>query len=125
MPRRSKSKPVYYCSFCRNSSDQVTRLVGGPGVHICDVCVGLCVGVLDAAAGKPAKNYPPPPFGGWGTLDDDTLLKSLTPAGACLASLDASIRDQVGALRDRGVTWQRIADELGVTRQAAHQRFSA
>lgn len=52
-------------------------------------------------------------------------------AGPCTAattglahSLDSSIRDQVGALRHRGITWQRIADELGVTRQATQQRSS-
>jgi hypothetical protein len=121
----AKPQPPVFCSFCRKSSDEVARLVGGPGVHICDVCVGLCVSVLDAADGKPVKGDAPPPFGGWGSLDDDTLLKSLVPAGSCLQSLDGSIRDQVGALRDRGVTWQLIADELGVTRQAVQQRFGA
>jgi ATP-dependent Clp protease ATP-binding subunit ClpX len=119
----AKPKPPLYCSFCRRSSDDVDKLVGGPGVFICDVCVGLCVTVLDAADGKPTKGDPSPPFGGWGSLDDDTLLKSLVPAGSCLQSLDASIREQVGALRDRGVTWQLIADQLGVTRQAVQQRF--
>jgi hypothetical protein len=104
-----------YCSFCRRSSKQVDKLVGGPGVYICDACIAACVAVLD---GDPGAG-----FGGWGSLDDDTLLGSLRPAGVCMKSLDESIRLQVGALRERGVTWQRIADELGVTRQAAQQRF--
>jgi ATP-dependent Clp protease ATP-binding subunit ClpX len=111
-----RSRPVLYCSFCRRSSKVVDKLVGGPGVYICDRCIGACVDVLD---GKPGAG-----FAGWSSLDDDTLLDSLTPAGACLDALDTSIRDQVTALRERGVTWQRIADELGVTRQAVHQRFS-
>lgn len=36
---------------------------------------------------------------------------------------DASIREQVQYDRDSGSTWGSIADDLGVTRQAATQRF--
>lgn len=30
------------CSFCGKSQAEVGRLIAGPGVHICDQCVGLC-----------------------------------------------------------------------------------
>lgn len=30
------------CSFCGKSSDQVRRLVAGPGAYICNECVALC-----------------------------------------------------------------------------------
>src|SRR5436309_1717323 len=42
--RRRKLK----CSFCGKSDQDVTRLIGGPGVHICDACVGICNKVLEA-----------------------------------------------------------------------------
>lgn len=38
--------------------------------------------------------------------------------------LDATIRQSVHAMRDEhGYTWQQLADELGVTKQAAQQRY--
>jgi hypothetical protein len=42
------------CSFCGKSKDQVTTLVAGPGVYICDRCVALCNQVI-------AEGPPPPP----------------------------------------------------------------
>ena len=35
------------CSFCGKSQEQVSRLIAGPGVCICDECVGLCISILD------------------------------------------------------------------------------
>ena len=31
------------CSFCGKHPDQVKRMIAGPGVYICDECVGLCM----------------------------------------------------------------------------------
>lgn len=30
------------CSFCGKTERQVEKLFGGPKVHICDACVGVC-----------------------------------------------------------------------------------
>ena len=38
---------------------------------------------------------------------------------------DAALRHLVAAARERGVSWQRIGDALGTSRQAAFQRFGA
>lgn len=38
--------------------------------------------------------------------------------------LDGIIREAVAAMREQsGFSWQQLADELGVTRQAAQQRY--
>lgn len=37
--------------------------------------------------------------------------------------IDADMRAEVSRLRAEGVPWQTIADALGVTRQAAQQRY--
>ena len=37
---------------------------------------------------------------------------------------DEKLREHVGALRLRGISWERIATVLGVSRQAAWERFS-
>jgi ClpX C4-type zinc finger protein len=36
-----------YCSFCGKSQHELSKLIGGPGVQICDECVDLCVDILD------------------------------------------------------------------------------
>ncbi len=35
------------CSFCGKSHAEVKKLIAGPGVYICDSCVGVCKQVLD------------------------------------------------------------------------------
>jgi hypothetical protein len=42
------------CSFCGLSQKQVTKLIAGPGVFICDACVALADAVVDQ--GKPRAN---------------------------------------------------------------------
>lgn len=43
------------CSFCGKTQDEVTRLVEGPGVYICDHCIEFCNTLLfdDELGGKP------------------------------------------------------------------------
>jgi len=46
----SQSPPpqrILYCSFCGKSQHDVTKLIAGPAVFICDECVDLCVDVID------------------------------------------------------------------------------
>ena len=38
------------CSFCGKSHSEVKKLVAGPGVFICDICIVLCKNVLDREA---------------------------------------------------------------------------
>ena len=48
------------CSFCGKSESQVTRLIAGPGVFICNECIALCDEILNEDQ-KPllAKNQQP------------------------------------------------------------------
>lgn len=45
------------CSFCGKTQDEVTRLVEGPGVYICDSCIEFCSSLLidDENADKEKK----------------------------------------------------------------------
>jgi ATP-dependent Clp protease ATP-binding subunit ClpX len=43
----SKHESYLRCSFCGKSSEQVRKLIAGPGVYICDECVELCNEILD------------------------------------------------------------------------------
>jgi len=112
MPR---PEPLY-CSFCRKHEDAVEKLIGGPGVYICDACVASCNRIL---AGKPA-----PPFPGWTALSDGALLATLAPSSAAVDATREVLQDHVDALRERGVSWSAIGDALGISRQAAWERFA-
>lgn len=35
-----------YCSFCGKSQHEVKKLIAGPGVHICDDCIGTCTDII-------------------------------------------------------------------------------
>ena len=102
------------CSFCLRSAAEVQRLLGGPGVHICDTCVAACDRILAD---------PSIPFPDLADEDDETLLARLPPAAALVSSADAGLRGLVDVLRQREVSWARIGGALGVSRQAAWERF--
>ena len=35
------------CSFCGKPQSRVRKLIAGPGVYICDECIGVCTSILD------------------------------------------------------------------------------
>lgn len=41
-----RKKDAVYCSFCGKLQDEVTRMVAGPDVYICDECVELCARII-------------------------------------------------------------------------------
>ncbi len=38
---------VLLCTFCKKDEHHVEKLIAGPGVYICDACVGLCNRILE------------------------------------------------------------------------------
>jgi ATP-dependent Clp protease ATP-binding subunit ClpX len=112
---RKKTKPLY-CTFCRKSATHVQKLIAGPGVYICDACVGLCNDILE---GKPVPSFP-----GWNALSDDAMLATLKASNAVVEDVRAILQQHVDALRAREVSWTRIGEALGMSRQAAWERFS-
>jgi hypothetical protein len=109
-------KRKLFCSFCRRTDKEVAKLVGGPGVNICDDCVDQCV---LAIAGKPTTG-----FVGWDSLSTDTLLAALPPSEASVEAARGILQNQIDILRKRDVSWAQIGEALGISRQAAWERFS-
>ena len=35
------------CSFCGKSHDEVNKIIAGPGVYICDECIGICSEIME------------------------------------------------------------------------------
>jgi len=110
------------CSFCGKTEAEVTSLIAGPGVYICDECVTLCTEVL-AAAGRP-PSPPIPEVPAWERMSDDEMLALVSRIASSRAQAEASLRQWVERLRGRGVTWNRIGTALGMTRQSAWERFA-
>jgi ATP-dependent protease Clp ATPase subunit len=104
------------CSFCGKHAGQVGRLLAGPKVHICDACVAVSVKILDAV---------PPAFTvGWETMGNEQLLDALKPTAAAVDGTRAVLQAQVEELRKRSVSWDAIGSALGISRQAAWERFT-
>lgn len=57
MAKKNEEKERY-CSFCGKSEFQVDRLISGPGVYICNECVGLCNGILGGDFGQSTDELP-------------------------------------------------------------------
>ena len=106
------------CSFCRKSDKQAARLLGGPGVYICDACVGACTAILAA------HDHAPTDFQGWEKSGDEELLASLKGTEAMLEAVRGELQTKVDILRRREVSWALIGKALGISRQAAWERFS-
>ena len=107
---------VVCCSFCTKEKGAVAKLIAGPGVFICDECVNLCDLIL---AEEQVRE-----FGSWHERPDEDLLASLARVQSVVAQVDAAVHDRVAILRERAVNWTRIGQALGVSKQAAWERFS-
>ncbi len=42
-----ESSDLFKCNFCGKSQKQVKKLIAGPGVYICDECIGLCNEIIE------------------------------------------------------------------------------
>ena len=103
------------CSFCGKTDGEVSKLIAGQRVHICDVCVGVCNRILEAT---------PETFSGWDAMTEQQLLDALPPAVAAVEETRGILQTQIDTLRNRGVSWAAIGTALGISRQAAWERFS-
>lgn len=109
------TKRALHCSFCRRSERVVEKLIGGPGVFICDQCIGLCVEILEGEHARPPQFSEQTP---------EELLASLPAASLAVDRASDALREHVAELRRGGVSWSAIGEALGVSRQAAWERFS-
>lgn len=45
-----------FCSFCGKNQKEVTKLIAGPAVYICDECIQLCSEIIDEESEKDSKD---------------------------------------------------------------------
>ena len=56
------------CSFCGKPQGRVRKLIAGPGVYICDECIGVCTSILDDEL-----DFAPEGAGGQAALQPENL----------------------------------------------------
>ena len=107
------------CSFCLRVDAEVTTLVAGPGVWICDVCVALCRDTVTGASSRRTRVAP------WeGEMPLDQLLTGLPRMAAAGAQVETRLGRWVDRARTQGATWAQIGQALQVTRQSARECFA-
>ena len=107
------------CSFCGVPWSEDNKLIGGFGAQICHRCVAGAHALLDDPAEMERRRTPP-----WSDLTDTEMLNTLPDIVRTSDQVDEFLHGWVGLLRERRVSWQQIGLALGVTRQAAWQRFT-
>ena len=52
MPKKEDTNDNLFCSFCGKNQKEVTKLIAGPAVYICDECIQLCSEIIDEENGQ-------------------------------------------------------------------------
>ena len=56
MARSAEGADLLKCNFCGKSQKQVRKLIAGPGVYICDECIGLCNEIIEEELSSAAED---------------------------------------------------------------------
>lgn len=108
------------CSFCGTRGSADTRFAGGLGALMCLDCLDSFSTAFAAPENSGRR------FIGWHVddLQNGELLARLPLISATDAQVDRHLRDSVGQIRARHISYAEIGKALGVSRQAAWERFS-
>jgi hypothetical protein len=121
---RDPSIPKFcYCSFCLKSEDDVKYLIAGPGnIFICEECVSFCNWVLDEYNAGRTIDFSKARRGE--RLPTERLLSQLRSIDETLQGKGTQLQFAVETLRSRKISWGRIAQAMGMSRQSTCERFS-
>ena len=116
--------PTLHCSFCGKTQHQVAKLIAGPAVFICDECVAECNKWIDMPPDGPRPKSQVHSLQDLQSFSDERLLNWLKTEAALHEHTGTGLQNTVNILRKREVSWAAIGEALGVSRQAAWDRFS-
>jgi hypothetical protein len=108
------------CSFCGVVGAEDTKFAGGLGAMMCADCLEYYHAVFASPEASAAITRPP-----WDDMTDAELLSKLPLIAMTAEQVDEFLRHWVELLRSRKLTWAEIGKVLGVSRQAAWERFSS
>lgn len=107
------------CSFCGLVGDKDTKFAGGLGAMMCEDCLESYHEVFSSAERTAAVRHPP-----WDHMTDADLLSKLPLISMTADQVNEFLRQWVVLLRSRKLSWAEIGKVMGVSRQAAWERFS-
>jgi len=56
MSKKNDVNDNLFCSFCGKNQKEVTKLIAGPAVYICDECIQLCSEIIEEESEKDTKD---------------------------------------------------------------------
>jgi len=59
MAKKGDMSDNLFCSFCGKNQKEVTKLIAGPAVYICDECIQLCSEIIDEESEKATGEIEP------------------------------------------------------------------
>lgn len=111
---------AWSCSFCGKRGTDDTRFAGGLGALMCTECLESFTAAFAAPENANATII------GWSDegLSDADMLARLPLIAATAGQVDRYLRAWVARIRERHISYAEIGKALGVSRQAAWERFS-
>jgi hypothetical protein len=111
---------AWSCSFCGKRGTADTRYAGGLGALMCTECLEKFSTAFAAPENAQQQVI------GWSDEDltDAEMLARLPLIAATATQVDRYLRLWVGRIRERHISYAEIGKALGVSRQAAWERFS-
>lgn len=107
------------CSFCGRRGTEQTGLAGGLGAMICFECLDYFHDVVHSPAKLQHAVRPV-----WDEMTDAELLSKLPLIIQSAEQNSEFVSEWVANIRTRRVSWSQIGAVLGVSRQAAWERFA-
>jgi ATP-dependent Clp protease ATP-binding subunit ClpX len=102
--RKTRNEKLLFCSFCGKSQHEVTKLIAGPSVYICNECVDLCNDIMAQepeetaeASKQKLKDALPVPHDIKKTLDDYVIGQEKAKKVLAVAVYNHYKRLQAGA----------------------------
>jgi hypothetical protein len=120
MNARTTVSDTTRCSFCGKQEHEIAQMVAGPGVYICNECVAVCVEIFEGGGGRDGDAELPY----WESMNDSRLLDQLPRIASVATQVEDNLHVWVQRARDRGISWSRIGQAIGIARQSAWQRFA-
>jgi hypothetical protein len=111
---------TWSCSFCGKGGTDDTRYAAGLGALMCTECLTSFFEAFAAPENTSQRII------GWGdeSMSDADMLARLPLIAATASQVDRYLRLWVGQIRERHISYADIGKALGVSRQAAWERFS-
>jgi hypothetical protein len=108
------------CSFCKKNNRQVTKLIAGPGVYICNECVVLCDHLIEEEGTPEDSARRQAQFVNRSAAEVLAMLPALARTAE---EVETELRRWVLRLRQLDTGWEEIACVLELSEEEVRRRF--